>query len=121
MVSGYPRAAEVSSVSITLEDGAAIAVPISAEQREALRGGGVLQIFHGLVEPRSQVLEVGLGGGPWAADSGFVTLEPSRDRLTLLRLDLSPVQPAAGATGILASIWLQDAELRGSGSSRTGP
>jgi len=121
VVSGYPRAAEVSSVSITLEDGAAIAVPISAEQREALRGGGVLQIFHGLVEPRSQVLEVGLGGGPWAADSGFVTLEPSRDRLTLLRLDLSPVQPAAGATGILASIWLQDAELRGSGSSRTGP
>ena len=122
VVSGYPRAAEVSSVAITLEDGATTTVPISVEQRDALRRGGVLQIFHGLVEPRPQVLELGLGGDHWAMpDSAFVTLEPPRDRLTLLRLDLSPVQPAAGATGILASTWLQDVEPRGSGSSRIGP
>jgi hypothetical protein len=122
VVSGYPRAAEVSSVAITLEDGATTTVPISAEQRDALRRGGVLQIFHGLVEPRPQVLELGLGGDHGAMpDSAFVTLEPPRDRLTLLRLDLSPVQPAAGATGILASTWLQDVEPRGSGSSRIGP
>ena len=122
VVSGYPRAAEVSSVAITLEDGATTTVPISVEQRDALRRGGVLQIFHGLVEPRAQVLELGLGGDHGAMpDSAFVTLEPPRDRLTLLRLDLSPVQPAAGATGILASTWLQDVEPRGSGSSRIGP
>jgi hypothetical protein len=122
VLSGYPRDAEISTVSITLEDGGTLAIPIPAEQRESLRHGGILQAFHGLVEPRSQVLEITLGGNRWpAGDSGFVALEPPRDRLTLLRLDLSGAQGARGATGILASTWLQDAELRANGGLRSEP
>ena len=122
VLSGYPRSAEVSSLSITLEDGAALVVPISADQRGSLQQGGLLQVFHGLVEPRSQVVEITLGGERWPrGDSGFVALEPARDRLTLLRLDLSAVQPAGGASGIAASTWLQDAELRASAGTRSEP
>ncbi len=122
VLSGYPKGAELSTVSITLEDGATLAVPISPGQREALQRGGILQVFHGLVEPRSQALEVTLGGDRWPqGDSGFVALEPLRDRLTLLRLDLSSVQPAGGATSIQASTWLHDAELRANGGTRSEP
>jgi hypothetical protein len=112
VLSGYPRGAALSTVAITLEDGHTLAVPLSAEQRESLQHGAVLQVFHGLVEPRSQVVEVTLAGDRWPqGDSGFVALEPPRDRLTLLRLNLSAVEPAAGAGSIVASTWLHDAEL----------
>jgi hypothetical protein len=113
VLSGCPRGAELSAVSITLDDGHTLAVPLSAGQRESLQRGAMLQVFHGLVEPRAQVVEVTLAGDRWPqGDSGFVALEPPRDRLTLLRLNLSAVEPAAGAAGIVASTWLHDAELR---------
>ena len=119
---GYPRSAELSSISITLEDGAALTVPITAEQRGSLQRGGLLQVFHGLVEPRSQVVEVTLGGDRWPqGDSGFVALEPARDRLTLLRLDLSSVQPGRGVTSVVANTWLHDAELRANDGTRSEP
>lgn len=122
VLSGYPRGADVSTVSITLEDGATLAVPIPPEQRESLRRGGILQVFHGLVEPRSQVLEVTLGGDRWPqGDSGFVALDPPRDRLTLLRLNLSSVQPAGGAASMVASTWLHDAELHANDGTRSEP
>jgi hypothetical protein len=72
----------------------------------------VVQIFHGFVEPREQVVEVAITGERWpAGDTGFVTLDPARDRLTLLRLDLSSVQPERGAASIQANTWLHDARL----------
>ena len=113
VLSGYPRAAVLSTVSITLEGGRTLAVPLSAGQVESLQRGAMLQVFHGLVEPRSQVVEVTLAGDRWPqGDSGFVALEPPRDRLTLLRLNLSALEPAAGAPSIVASTWLHDAELK---------
>ena len=122
VLSGYPREADITTVSLALEGGATLEIPIRTDQREALRRGGILQVFHGLVEPRPQVLEVALGGGLWpAGDSAFVSLEPPRDRLSLLRLDLSGVQRASGATGILATTWLHDAELRANGGPRSEP
>jgi len=112
VVSGYPGEAAVSNVAITLEDGATLTVPLSPEQRESLRQGGVVQVFHGFVEPRAQVVEVALAGDRWpTGDSGFVTLDPARDRLTFLMLDLSTVRPDQGAATIRASTWLHDAKL----------
>lgn len=121
VVSGDPEAAAVSVLAITLEGGDTLSVPLSVEQRQALRRGGVLQIFHGLVEPREQVVEIGVAGDGWRPlDSGFVTLEPPRDRLTFLRLDLSPARSAAGASSLAASTWTHDSTLPGSatGSGR---
>jgi hypothetical protein len=122
VVSGYPHDAAVSALTLRLDGGATIAVPLSPEQCESLRHGGMLQVFHGLVEPREQVVEVALGGDGWPAqDAGFVTLDPERDRLTLLRLDLSPAQPARGASSMLASTWLHDAGLHASDGPPSQP
>jgi hypothetical protein len=109
VVSGWPRGEAPTSLALALEDGTQLSLPLSAEQRASLAGGGVLELFHGLIEPREQSLAIAIAGGPWAAaDSGFVTLEPARDRLTFLRLDLSGVGGNSGATGIAASTWLHD-------------
>ena len=110
VLSGYPAAAGVDRVTVTLEDGDTLTVPLTDQHRASLKKGGVVQVFHGFVEPRNQVVEVAIIGERWpAGDKGFVTLDPARDRLTLLRLDLSSVKPERGAAGIQASKWLHDA------------
>src|SRR6185295_19028691 len=109
VLSGYPRGAAIESLAVTLEDGARVGVVLTAEQREALQKGGVIQVFHGFVEPREQTLELSLGGSGWpTGDSGYVTLEPARNRITLLRLDLSGAQPGEGAASVHARTWLHD-------------
>lgn len=109
VVSGWPRTEAPTSLALVLDDGTQLSLPISPEQRAALASGGVLELFHGLIEPREQSLAVAIAGGRWTApDSGFVTLEPQRDRLTFLRLDLSAVGADTGAGGIAASTWLHD-------------
>ena len=117
VLSGYPKEAQLSQVVVTLEDGASVSVPLTAQQIESLKRGGIIQIYHGFLEPRQQVVEVALTGDRWPqGDSGFVTLNPARDRLTFLRLELSGVRPDQGAPGIQASFWLHDAGIpRGEG------
>ncbi len=112
VLSGYPAGATVERVSVTLEDGDTLTVALTDEHRASLRQGGVVQVFHGFVEPREQAVEVAIAGDRWpAGDAGYLTLDPARDRLTLLRLDLSTVQPARGAASIQAQTWLHDASL----------
>jgi len=112
VVSGAPGsgAAPLAQIVITLDDGTAFAVPLTAEQNEALRLGGAVQVFHGYVEPRSQVLAIALGGRD-SDDLGFVTLDPARDRLTMLRLDVSGVRPDQGVAGLRATTWLNDTRV----------
>jgi hypothetical protein len=115
VVSGYPGDGALATLTITLDDGAPISIALSDEQRESLRRGGMLELFHGLVEPREQVLSIAIGGEGWPADdAGFVTLDPARDRLTFLRMDLTPAHAAQGAASMRASTWLQDTALDGS-------
>ena len=109
LLSGYPKDLPVSEVTLTFDDGAPIRVSLSPEQRQSLRHGGVLELFHGFAEPREQVVQVTLGGAEISGgDSGFVTISPMRDRLTFLRFDLSAVGPAQGAASVRASTWLHE-------------
>lgn len=112
VVSGPQSGPAVAKIVITLEQGDPITIPLTDPDRESLAHGGVLEIFRGLIEPRQQAIAIGLGGDAWGSgDTGFVTLDPSRDRLTFLKLDLSQVDPRSGATGIRASTWRHDATL----------
>lgn len=117
VVSGYPDNDAISEVTVTLEDGAKLTVPLYWEQRLALKKGGVVQVFHGFVEPREQVIQIGIAGEGWPpGDSGFVTLTPARDRMQFLRLDLTGVQPSRGIASVKASTWLNDSKpLSGDG------
>ena len=108
---GYPVHGTLLSVAFTLEDGGQVTIKLDDAQRAALRTGGVLELFHGLVEPRDQVITVTLAGSPWAADdTGFVTLAPPRDRLTFLQLDLSALAAEQGAANLRATTWLLEAK-----------
>ena len=106
VVSGWPRGEAPGTLTLALEDGTRCSLPLTANERASLSEGGVLELFHGLVEPREQSLAIALPGA--AADSGFVTLTPPRDRLTFLRLDLSALGAGAGASAIAASTWVHD-------------
>lgn len=112
LVSGFPADAEVSEIALRVSDGDEVRVALSAAQREALRAGAAIELYHEFAEPREQVIEVTLGGSAWpAGDTGYVTLEPLRDRLTMLELDLSAVQAATGAPAMRAGTWLHDSRL----------
>jgi len=112
VVSGWSAAAPLTGVRITLEGGDTLRVAFTPEQCLSLQKGGVVQIFHGFVEPREQVVEVAITGDRWpAGDTGYVTLGPARDRLTLLRLDLSTLRSDQGVPSIQANTWLHDARL----------
>ncbi|NOT32931.1 MAG: hypothetical protein HOP12_02040 [Candidatus Eisenbacteria bacterium] len=106
VLSGYPQGIPVSGVTVTLEDGARLTVPLTESQRTSLQQGGVVQVFHGFVEPREQVIQIALGAEAVDGSIGYVSLEPVRDRLTFLRLDLSTVRPDQGAPSIEATTWL---------------
>jgi len=122
VVAGYPGEGDLDSLALRLDGGAAVAIALSPAERDALRGGATLEIFHGLVEPREQVVEVLLAGASWpAGDRGFVTLDPARDGLTFLRLDLSTLRAEVGAPGVVATSWVHDATLRTGKDLETGP
>lgn len=112
VLSGYPTDVALDEVTVALDNGSSVRVPLGAEQQESLRRGGIVEVFFGFVEPREQSLAIGVIGAPWpGGDAGYVTLDPARDRLTLLRLDLTSVRPDQGGAGIRASTWLQDAAI----------
>lgn len=112
VVSGDPQAASIDEIAVTPEDGAPRVLTLTPEQRETLRTGGVLQVFHGFAEPRAQSLALRITGGQWpAGDSAFVRLEPPRDRITMVRLHLAPLD-TRGAASIQATTWLHDEQLR---------
>jgi len=104
LVSGGARGDLPPALALVFDDGTRVDVPLPSEQRAALAAGGVLEVFHGLIEPREQVFAVALARADGAsADSAFVTLTPEPDRLTFLRLDLAGAP--AGAAGLTATTW----------------
>lgn len=110
VVTGQPTDAGLSGIGIALDDRAPLSVALSPEQRATLQRGGTVEVFHGFVEPREQVVQVSVAGDRWpASEAGYATLDPARDRLTLLRLDLSGMDAGRGAPSIQASTWLHSA------------
>ena len=72
------------------EDNEVTHVTLSDADRASLARGGIAQIFHEFVEPRTHALQVKLEGGAWdTRPASVVTLDAPRDRLTFLELDLS--------------------------------
>jgi hypothetical protein len=109
LVAGSALAGVLDSVVVTLEDGSRLHAGLNDTQRESLRHGGVLEVFRGLVEPREQVLEITFHGEGWSLTGpGYVTLEPQRDQLTFLKLDLAQAHPSRGLSSVVAGMWCLD-------------
>jgi len=110
VLSGLPAGVDLTSVTLELEDGGAITLPLGPGEREALRTGGLVEILHAYVEPRAQVVRVGVAGSAWpSGDSAWLPLDPTRDRLNVVRLDLQGLGRTTGITGIHAATWVHDA------------
>lgn len=100
VLSGWPGDAGPRALAIALEDGTRESVSLSPEQLDALRAGGAVQVMHRMIEPREQALGLELGG----AAPGWLQLEPARDRVNLLRLDLGRLA-AGDPASIAATTW----------------
>jgi len=122
VVTGAPLAGRVDSIAVTLEDGSRTVAALDSTQRESMKHGGALEVFRGLAEPREQTLEVALVGQGWtAAGHGFITLDPERDWLTFLKLDLSQAAPARGIGSLTAGTWKLETESTAADADRTHP
>jgi len=98
VIRGLPAGDLPAGISIS-EQGEVTHVALSDTDRASLARGGVAQIYHEFVEPRTHALEVKLEGGAWSTKpASVVTLEAARDRLTFLEIDLS------GAATTLSSL-----------------
>jgi hypothetical protein len=107
---------------LVFEPGDTLDMPLTSEVCESLRHGGVLQLCHRLIEPRQQLLSIALAGGHWdGSGAGYVTLDPARDQISFLRLDLSTAKPSEGASSMAASRWINDTGLEASRGPETQP
>jgi hypothetical protein len=106
LLRGAPPGGAPSELTITLEDSTIVRVALSDAQRTALAEGGIAQVYHGFVEPRAQTIEVAIARAAAAvAEASWFTLEPARDRLTFLELDLAGLDAADPSARVRASAW----------------
>jgi prefoldin subunit 5 len=103
VIHGLPAHDLPSGISIA-DDGEITHVTLSDTDRASLALGGIAQIYHEFVEPRTHALEVRLEGGAWdARPASVVTLEAARDRLTFLELDLGSAN--ASLASLNTRVW----------------
>jgi len=103
VIRGLPANALPSGISIT-EEGDVTHVALSDTDRASLARGGIAQIYHEFVEPRTHALQVKLEGGVWDTHpASVVTLEATRDHLTFLELDLSSA--ATTLSSLNTRVW----------------
>lgn len=106
LLRGLPPESSPSGVIVRSEEGETLRIALTAQDVESLRQGGVAQIFHRFVEPRRQEFEISLDGAQWGEAAGQpIAVEPQRDRLTFLELDLARVAPSGDGGGIGTRVW----------------
>lgn len=122
VLSGVPAGEMPSTITLMFESGDTLTVALPAETSESLRHGGDLELCHRLIEPRDQTVAIVLQGGRWDGSApGFIELDPPRDQMSFLKLDLAPARPAEGASSMTASRWLSDTGLEASRGPETQP
>ncbi len=82
-------------VSLVDPDGEDWRVELSDEARLALERGGTIELLHRLVEPRVHRLTVRVAGDGWEDSTPrALSLDPARDRMTFVELDLAELDAA---------------------------
>jgi hypothetical protein len=109
VVRGFPAETPPHRLLLTDESGDTVRTAFTSEDRLSLSTGGMAQVFHEFVEPREQTWEVGFEGPGWTQRAPvYVSLEPERDRLTFLELDLTRLRPEPETMGLDARAWVHD-------------
>lgn len=81
-------------------------VAFTAPQRLALEQGGIAQVHHEHVEPRTHAFGLTFEGEDWVqAPPVVVSVETPRDRLTFLEIDLGGTSAGDAAGAPVAVVW----------------
>jgi len=106
LLTGVSPAGAPATVVLRDDDGGSTRISLSGAERESIARGGTAELLHELVEPRPLVYELSFEGEGWGARAPWeVAVEPERDRLTFLELDLAGVEPGASGSSVAARTW----------------
>ena len=105
VVGGFAGRAAPDTLVLS-EGGETWRVGFTSEQKLALEQGGVAQVHHAFVEPRTHEFSLSCEGAAWQGVApAVVMVEAPRDRLTFLELDLAGLGTGRDAAGLSASVW----------------
>jgi len=105
LLKGHPAEGAPAALRIAFEDSTVLDITLTPEQRSALANGGIAELHHGFIEPREQVIELSVARGT-AAEHGWITLAPARDRLTFLQIDISELDGPDATRHLRAGSWV---------------
>jgi hypothetical protein len=98
--------AQTPSAIVVGEEDEVLRVELSEAQRASLIQGGIAQIYHEFVEPRTHAIAVSFAGAAWdSVPPVEVTFETARDRITFLELDAAALRRGAPAGGLRTQVW----------------
>ncbi len=107
LLSGVPSRGAPEAIELREEGGDVYRVTLEADERAALAGGGLAELLHSFVEPRELRFTVALRGAGWPEGEEYaLVVEPERDRLTFLELELRGVESGAGGS-IASRAWVR--------------
>lgn len=105
VVGGF-AGSEVPEAVVLAEGDEIRRVDFTPEQRSALAQGGVAQVHHAFVEPRTHEFSLAFEGGDWQeAPPALVSVETPRDRLTFLEIDLGGTDSGRNGGVPAAVVW----------------
>lgn len=96
---------------IRILDGFAEATEVAfrPEQLTSLEEGGLIQIYHALIEPREQTWEIYLDGADWGTEpAAYFAFTPRRNRLNTMVVDLTGADPGAPGAGLAVDAWVHE-------------
>jgi hypothetical protein len=90
LLAGVPSTGVPDEVVFCEEGGDTYRVSLTSLDRSALAEGGLAQLVHAFVEPRELRFRVSIEGEGWSGSSDHpIVIEPERDKLNFLQIDLS--------------------------------
>jgi hypothetical protein len=96
LLTGVPSTGAPHRVVLHDANGGTARIDLDEAARTALARGGAVELFHRLVEPREQAWTLDVERGDVAPAAIPLALDPPRDRMTFVELDLSTWNPGGG-------------------------
>lgn len=109
LLRGVPSAGAPATVILREADGPALRVSLGEHVQAALARGGSAELLHRLVEPREQRWELSFEGAGWTEESApfELALDPERDRMTFLEIDVSSLRPDRADAQPVTRRWVR--------------
>jgi hypothetical protein len=106
LLNGFPQG-EAPDALVLVEAGEAEwRIELSDAQKESLRHGGAARLVYEFVEPRNTILQMSFEGAAFALTPPLqLEIDPMRDRLNMLEIDLSGLLANAKTPDVSSRSW----------------